>query len=107
MQKNYYAVLGVGSGATLEEIKSAFRRRALELHPDRSGLEDRPFQELQEAYGILSDPGRRHKYDAGRRSIVARRHPSGPAAEPLVTRRVKAEPFRQADLQCRLPRQVY
>lgn len=96
MQKNYYVILGVGSGATLEEIKSAFRRRALELHPDRSGLEDGPFQELQEAYGVLSDPERRQNYDARGDSVAVRRHPWGPSAEPLVKRRIEAEPFTQA-----------
>jgi curved DNA-binding protein CbpA len=39
MEKNYYVILGVSSNATVEEVKAAFRRRALELHPDRSGKE--------------------------------------------------------------------
>lgn len=93
MAKNYYLILGVGSDATLDEIKAAFRRRALELHPDRSGLESEPFIELQEAYGVLSDPERRQRYDrqvAGQRT---RRRPWGPAAEPLVRRPVP-ETFR-------------
>lgn len=105
MQKNYYVILGVGSGATLEEIKSAFRRRALELHPDRSGLGDRPFQELQEAYGVLSDPERRHNYDARRQPLAVRRHPWGPSAEPMVDRRVEAEPFQQSH-EAWSPRQI-
>jgi DnaJ-class molecular chaperone len=93
MARNYYLILGVGSDATLDEIKTAFRRRALELHPDRSGLESEPFIELQEAYGVLSDPERRQRYDrqvAGRRP---RRRPWGPAAEALVARPVP-EPMR-------------
>lgn len=105
MQKNYYVILGVGSGATLEEIKSAFRRRALELHPDRAGLGDRPFQELQEAYGVLSDPQRRHNYDARRQPLAVRPHPCGPPAEPLVNRRVEAEPFSQPDVGRPVPPQ--
>jgi DnaJ-class molecular chaperone len=105
MQKNYYVILGVGSGATLEEIKSAFRHRALELHPDRSGLGDRPFQELQEAYGVLSDHQRRLNYDARRQPLAERRHPWGPSAEPLVDPRVEAEPFKQSH-EAWSPRQI-
>ena len=50
MEKNYYVILGVSSNATVEEVKAAFRRRALELHPDRSGKESGPFLEVQEAW---------------------------------------------------------
>ncbi len=63
MEKNYYLILSVGPEATLEEIKSAYRRRALELHPDVSHSSSEPFLELQEAYAVLSDPGRREAYD--------------------------------------------
>ena len=79
MQKDYYLILGVNSGASREEIKSAFRRRAMELHPDHSGMESGPFQELQEAYGILNDPDRRRRYDQ--------------RADMPVVRRVSPEPF--------------
>lgn len=95
MQKNYYVVLGVSSGATLGEIKAAFRRRAMELHPDRSGSESAPFIELQEAYGVLSDPQRRRHYDEQRRPVAVRRTPWGPAPEPLIRSRPRAEPFEQ------------
>ena len=90
--KNYYLILGINSTATGEEIKSAFRRRAKELHPDRSGMESEPFQELQEAYGILSDPESRRRYDQGTDVTVVRRAPQRPSAEPLVRRR-RPEPF--------------
>lgn len=90
--KNYYLILGINSTATGEEIKSAFRRRAKELHPDRSGMESEPFQELQEAYGILSDPESRRRYDQGTDVTVVRRAPRRPSAEPLVRRR-RPEPF--------------
>ncbi len=63
MERNYYMILGVSMNATPEEIKSAFRQRALELHPDKSGQNSGPFIEAQEAYATLSDPERRRAYD--------------------------------------------
>ena len=92
MQKNYYVILGITSDASVEEIRAAFRRRARELHPDHSGLESGPFLEVQEAYGVLSDPERRRHYDRQGTSAT-RRRPWGPAAEPLVRKRPSGEPF--------------
>jgi molecular chaperone DnaJ len=92
MQKNYYVILGVSSNATLEEIKSAFRRRAMELHPDRSGKESSPFLEVQEAYDVLSDATQRRRYDR-----LAREHYSAAlrnaGAEPLVPEEPEGEPL--------------
>ena len=93
MAKNYYLILGVSIGASAREIKAAFRRRARELHPDLSGLESGPFLEVQEAYGVLSDPVRRRDYD--RQSLGrTRRRPWGPSVEPLVPPRSAPESFR-------------
>ena len=97
MRKDYYVILGIASDATLEEVKAAFRRRAMELHPDTSGLESGPFLEAQEAYGVLSDPERRRRYDRRAVSLVTRRRPWGPAAEPMVRARPQAELLRAAD----------
>src|SRR5689334_9339139 len=94
MQKNYYVILGIASDASLAEVKSAFRRRAMELHPDTSGSESGPFLELQEAYGVLSDPERRRCYDHRAHPIVTRRRPWGPVGEPIVRPRPQAEPLR-------------
>jgi len=93
MSKNYYVVLGVASDASGDDIKSAFRRRAMELHPDTSGLESGPFLELQEAYGVLSNPQRRRHYDCKAHSVAIHRRPWGPVAEPLVRERPRGEPF--------------
>ncbi len=94
MATNYYLILGTTANASREEIKAAFRRRALELHPDTSGLESRPFQELQEAYSVLADPERRRRYDSRLGRQVSHPAYSGPPPEPLVRRRPKAEPLR-------------
>lgn len=64
--KDYYKTLGVSPDASLTDIKKAFRRRALELHPDRNKSPEasRHFRELKEAYDIISDPVKRAEYDS-------------------------------------------
>lgn len=65
--KDYYEVIGVASGASEEEIKSAYRRMAKKYHPDAHPGDrecERKFREINEAYGILGDPEKRKKYDA-------------------------------------------
>lgn len=63
MAKNYYFILNVATNASAEEIKSAYRRRVKELHPDYFGEDSAPFRELQEAYSVLGDPQKRRDYD--------------------------------------------
>lgn len=63
MDKDYYAILGVDPGVTLEEIKSAYRRKAKALHPDHYAGGSEPFRDLHEAYTVLSDPDCRRAYD--------------------------------------------
>lgn len=64
--KGYYAQLGVGMDASHSEIKAAYRRRAMRLHPDRNpdSHATGAFQRLTEAYRILSGPQQRARYDA-------------------------------------------
>ncbi|MFD3454934.1 DnaJ C-terminal domain-containing protein [Streptomyces sp. NPDC058691] len=65
MARDYYQVLGVARDALPEEIQQAFRSQARKFHPDINkdpGAEER-FKELNEAYGVLSDPATRRRYD--------------------------------------------
>lgn len=69
MAKDYYLILGVPLDAAPSEIRSAFRRLALRYHPDRRGAPSpREFQDISEAYDVLSDPARRARYDRESRS---------------------------------------
>jgi molecular chaperone DnaJ len=61
-KRDYYEVLGISKTASADEIKTAFRRAAIEHHPDRGGDEAK-FKEINEAYEILKDPEKKKRYD--------------------------------------------
>jgi molecular chaperone DnaJ len=61
-KRDYYEALGISKDASADEIKKAFRRAAIEHHPDRGGDEAK-FKEVNEAYEILKDPSKRQRYD--------------------------------------------
>jgi len=64
-KRDYYEVLGISKSASAEEIKKAFRKKAMEFHPDRNKSHDAEakFKEVNEAYEVLSDPQKKQIYD--------------------------------------------
>ncbi|XP_043480997.1 dnaJ homolog subfamily C member 7-like [Leptopilina heterotoma] len=72
-RKDYYKILGIDKNASTDDIKKAYRKRAMVHHPDRHANasdrekkeQEKKFKEVGEAYGILSDPKKRSRYDNG------------------------------------------
>ena len=60
---DYYSILGVNRNATPEEIKKAYRKLAMQHHPDRTGGDDTRFKQINEAYDTLSNPEKKQHYD--------------------------------------------
>ena len=94
MPRSHYDVLQLDSQATPDEIKRAFRRLSMELHPDKNGNSEeskRAFQEINEAYNVLGDPEKRGNYDfelqmgmGGHRiPMNVRMHHMGPSIHPM------------------------
>jgi DnaJ-class molecular chaperone len=91
-RKTYYMILGVSSTESDKGIRAAYRDLAKKLHPDVAGEQaTRSFQEISEAYGVLSDPQRRREYnrklsqadDGG--IVTVRRSPPEPLVREPVT----------------------
>ena len=62
-KRDYYEVLGVGKSASADEIKKAFRKLAIQHHPDKEGGDETKFKEVNEAYEVLKDDKKRQRYD--------------------------------------------
>ena len=66
MKKDYYEILGVSKNATAAEIKKAYRKKALEYHPDKNPGDkeaEEKFKEAAQAYEVLGDEQKRAQYD--------------------------------------------
>ncbi len=92
--ENYYTALGVSRTASIEEIRDAYRRHAMRHHPDHNPdtIDASRFREVQEAYEVLGDPGRKRAYDKelesteGRAKVDEGRHRfAWSSAPPLRT----------------------
>jgi molecular chaperone DnaJ len=65
-KRDYYEVLGVGKNASADEVKKAYRKKALQYHPDKNPGDkesEEKFKEAAEAYEVLRDPNKKQRYD--------------------------------------------
>lgn len=68
MSQNYYEMLGVKKSASSDDIKGAFRKKAMEYHPDRNQGDtsaEEMFKNVNNAYAVLGDPEKKRMYDSG------------------------------------------
>ncbi|MCM4168719.1 Chaperone protein DnaJ [Arenibacter antarcticus] len=66
MKEDYYDILGIGKNATAPEVKKAYRKKAIEYHPDKNPGDSKAeemFKKAAEAYEVLSDPNKKARYD--------------------------------------------
>ena len=64
-KRDYYEVLGVDKSASIDDIKKAYRKKAIQYHPDKNPGDkeaEEKFKEAAEAYAVLSDPDKKAKY---------------------------------------------
>lgn len=67
MLKDYYKILEVDENASIDEIKNKYRQLSKKYHPDVNSEGEERFKEINEAYSVLSDSGKRAQYDSSRR----------------------------------------
>jgi DnaJ-class molecular chaperone len=79
-QRNFYDILGVSKNASTDEIKKAYRKQALQWHPDRnkSSEASEKFKEINEAYEVLGNPQKKQTYDQFGHAAFSQGGPGGP-----------------------------
>ncbi len=84
-QKDFYEVLGIAKSASPDEIKKAYRKLALEYHPDRNKSKDaaEKFKEVNKAYEVLSDPQKKQAYDQFGHAAFEQGSPFGQGQGPF------------------------
>lgn len=80
--ENYYQILGVSETATQEEIKKAYRKKAVEHHPDKGGSEE-TFKQIASAYDVLGDENKRRDYDNRKNNPFANAGPNFQGFNPF------------------------
>jgi len=78
--KDYYRILGITPESDDEQIRSQYRKLAMQYHPDRNPEDpqaEEKFKEIAEAYGVLTDPQKRSQYDAAKAAGVNWQHDAG------------------------------
>ena len=87
MAKSYFAILGIPPNATVDEIRSAYRRLVKEFHPDHYSGGSERFRDIQEAYSVLGNRRRRREYELNIRKVSPKtplRRTLYPESEPLI-----------------------
>lgn len=103
-EQDYYAILGVAKTASEAEIKKAYRRRAVQTHPDKTGGDRRAFDKVSEAYDVLSDDEKRQVYTRhGKRGLDAN-HNAGMGRSAGSAEDLFRQFFGQSQQQRRAPR---
>ncbi len=101
-KRDYYEVLGVARTATEVELKSAYRKLAMQYHPDRNPGDkkaEEKFKEAAEAYAVLADAGKRAAYDRFGHAGVSAAAGAGAGFDPRDVRRLRRHPRQHVRLR--------